>query len=207
MKETPWMYRGGDYPLDLNLKVFRFFCDNPLCLQRVFCQRHADFLSVHAQSTQRFNENIQQIAQEVGGEGGCRLGCKLGIRRSADTYLRHLKQKSLPLASAPRVVGVDDWAWRRGHHYGTIICDLERSEVIDILPDREVATVVEWLKAHPSIEIITRDRAKCYREAATTGAPQAVQIADRWHLLKNLMDATKRVFEGYQPLLKAIRYP
>jgi predicted DNA-binding transcriptional regulator AlpA len=102
------------------------------------------------------------------------------------------------------VVGIDDWAWRRGYRYGTIICDLERSEVIDILPDREVATVVKWLKAHPGIEIITRDRAKCYREAATTGAPQAVQIADRWHLLKNLTDAVKRVLEGYQPLLKDI---
>lgn len=194
----------GDYPLDLKLTVFRFFCDNPLCRQRVFCQRHADFLLVHAQATKRFNETLQQIAQEVGGEGGSRLGCLLGIRRSADTYLRHLRQKTLPGTNSPRVVGIDDWAWRRGHRYGTIICDLERSEVIDILPDREVATVVEWLKAHPSIEIITRDRAKCYREAATTGAPQAVQIADRWHLLKNLTDTVKRVLEGHQPLLKDI---
>lgn len=196
----------GNYPLHLNLKVFRFFCDNPLCRQRVFCQRHAEFLSVHAQATTRFNETMQQMAQELGGEGGCRLGFRLGIRRSADTYLRHLKQKPLSMSTVSRVIGIDDWAWRKGHHYGTIICDLERGEVIDILPDREDATVVAWLQAHPNIEVITRDRAKCYREAATTGAPQAVQIADRWHLLKNLTDAVKRTLEGYQPLLKEMSF-
>jgi len=196
----------GNYPLDLNLRVFRFFCDNSVCRQRVFCQRHVDFLSVHAQATKRFNETMQEMAQELGGEGGCRLGSRFGIRRSADTYLRHLKQKSLPMATAPRVIGIDDWAWRKGHQYGTIICDLERGKVIDILPDREVATVVAWLQAHPTIEVITRDRAKCYREAATTGAPQAVQIADRWHLLKNLRDVVKRTLEGYQPILKEMSF-
>lgn len=198
--DVPW----GGYVLKLELKVFRFFCKNRMCKQRVFCQRHPHFLATHAQATQRFNESIQKIALEAGGEGGHRLGKALGIQRSADTYLRQLKQVPIPEIESPRVVGIDDWAWRKGHHYGTIICDLERSEVIDILPDREEETVTAWLKCYPSIEIITRDRAKVYRKAANAGAPQAIQIADRWHLLKNLFDGVKRVFEGYQPLLKQI---
>lgn len=117
-----------------------------MCLQRVFCQLHADFLSVHAQATTRFNETMHQIAQEAGGEGGCRLGCQLGIRRSADTYLRNLRQNPLSPMNTPRVVGIDDWAWHRGHRNGTIVCDLEQFKVIDILPDREVRRLSNGFK-------------------------------------------------------------
>jgi hypothetical protein len=190
--------------LKLELSVFRFFCKNTECKQRVFCQRHPHFLATHAQATQRFNESLQKIVLEVSGERACHLGKALGIQRSADTYLRQLKQVVIPEIVPPRVVGIDDWAWRKGHRYGTIICDLERSEVIDILPDREPETVIAWLKCHPSIEVITRDRAKGYREAVDAAAPQVIQVADRWHLLKNLLDAVKRVLEGYQPLLRQI---
>jgi transposase len=83
------------------------------------------------------------------------------------------------------VIGIDDWAWKRGHRYGTIVCDLERRRIIDILPDREAATVAAWLAAHPSISVIARDRGAGYRQAATDGLPEAVQVADRWHLMEN----------------------
>src|SRR6202012_191480 len=104
--------------------------------------------------------------------------------------------KNLP-GSPPRVVGIDDWAWRKGHRYGTIVVDLERSDDIDLLPDRDADTVAAWLKAHPGVEVISRDRSSTYAQAATEGASGAVQVADRWHLLKNLREAVERLFERH----------
>ncbi len=104
---------------------------------------------------------------------------------SADTLLRTLRRRSAPTPTSPTVVGLDDFAWRRGHRYGTIVCDLEQRRTIDLLADREIGTVMAWPKDHPTIQIVCRDRGGGYREAATKGAPQARQIADRWHLLEN----------------------
>jgi transposase len=97
--------------------------------------------------------------------------------------------------TAPRVLGIDDWAWRKAHRYGTILCDLEAGKVVDLLPDREAATVATWLQDHPGTEIVSRDRASAYAEAARRAAPQAVQIADHWHLMRNLSDALRTVLE------------
>jgi Transposase len=96
-------------------------------------------------------------------------------------------------------VGIDDWAWRKGQRYGTIVVDLERSDVIDLLPDRDAKTVAAWLKAHPGVEVVGRDRS----QAATEGAPQAQQVADRWHLMKNLREAIERVFERHSAIIDA----
>ncbi|WP_345894364.1 transposase [Lichenifustis flavocetrariae] len=104
---------------------------------------------------------------------------------SADTLLRTLRRRSAPTPTSIKIIGLDDFAWRRGHRYGTIVCDLEQRRIIDLLADREIGTVTAWLKDHPDIEIVCRDRGGGYREAATKGAPQALQIADRWHLLEN----------------------
>ena len=104
---------------------------------------------------------------------------------SADTLLRTLRRRSAPTPASVKIVGLDDFAWRRGQRYGTIVCDLEQRRVIDLLADREIGTVTAWLKNHPAIEIVCRDRGGGYRDAVTKGAPQAVQIADRWHLLEN----------------------
>jgi transposase len=100
--------------------------------------------------------------------------------------------RSSACPSTPRVRGVDDWAFHKGHRYGTILVDLERRQPRDLLPEREPATLVVWLKAHPGVEVITRDRSSPYAEAAREGAPQAVQVADRWHLRKNLREAAQR---------------
>jgi len=102
------------------------------------------------------------------------------------------------------VLGIDDWAWRKGHRYGTILCDLEAGKVIDLLPDREADTVARWLHAHPGVEVVSRDRASAYEEAARRAAPQAVQVADRWHLLQNLSEALKYALEPHHHLLSHV---
>jgi transposase len=125
----------------------------------------------------------------LGGQAGTRLGEELGISGSRDTILRLIRMSALPTEVAPKKVGIDDWAWKRGHRYGTLVCDLERGIPIDLLPDRTVETVTAWFQHHPSVEVISRDRASEYAVAARKGAPQAVQVADRWHVMKNLGEA------------------
>ena len=129
-------------------------------------------------------------------------GGTLAMTTSPDTLLRRVKRlKNEP--PPPRVVGIDDWAWRKGQRYGTIVVDLERSDVIDLLPDRDGETVAAWLTAHPGVEVVSRDRSAAYAQAATEGAPQAGQVADRWHLLKNLREAVEQVLERHSAAINA----
>jgi transposase len=127
----------------------------------------------------------------------------MAITTSPDTLLRRVKRLKNEPAEPPRVVGINDWAWRKGQRYGTIIVDLERSDVLDLLPDRDADTVAGWLKDHPGIEVISRDRSGAYAQAATGGASQAEQVADRWHLLKNLREAVERVLERHSTVVDA----
>ena len=125
----------------------------------------------------------------MGGRPAQALGRRMVFGVSKDTFLRGATSHAPTSISGPRVVGVDDWAWRKGQRYGTLICDLERRVVIDLLPDREPATVAEWLRRHPQIEIVARDRNGGYRRAISQALPDAIQVADRWHLLQNASDA------------------
>lgn len=150
-------------------------------------------LSSHAKVTTRLQEALCQIGFALGGEAGARLGGQLGFPASPDTILRLVRASTLPPIASPRVIGIDDWAWKRRLRYGTLICDLERGIPLDLLPDRSVETVSAWLQSHPSIEIISRDRASEYATAARKSAPQAIQVADRWHLAKNLTESVSTV--------------
>lgn len=171
------------------LQVRRFFCLQPACPRKTFAEAIPAIAKRYARRTIRLEEVLVQIGLIVGAEPGARLTAPLGIPCSPDTVLRCVHRAPLDPPQPPRVVGIDDWSWRKGHRYGTIICDLERHCPIDVLADRSADSVEAWFKAHPGVEIISRDRATAYAEGARKGAPQAIQVADRWHLLGNLEEA------------------
>lgn len=177
----------------LIVHVRHFFCDNTVCFRNIFAEQFPSFLRPRAKLTTRLQEALCQIGFALGGEAGARLGGQLRFPGSPDTILRLVRTHKLPLTASPQVIGIDDWAWKRRLRYGTIICDLERGIPIDLLPDRSVETVSLWLQSHPSIEIISRDRASEYATAAHNSAPQAIQVADRWHLAKKLTESVSTV--------------
>ncbi len=173
----------------LVLHVRRFRCHKKTCARKIFAEQFPTLTHPHAQRSIRLQEALSQIGMALGGQAGARLSEELGISGSRDTILRLLRTTEFGKEVAPKKVGIDDWAWKRGHRYGTLVCDLERGIPIELLPDRTVETVTAWFQQHPSVEVISRDRASDYATAARKGAPQAIQIADRWHVLKNLGEA------------------
>lgn len=196
--DLPW----EGIPVALELHVRRFFCDNEECGQRIFTERLAETAPRYTRRTTRLSVALEQITRALGGSAGARLAQQLGILASGSTLLRQLRRRAfVDCPRAPRVLGIGDWAWRKGHRYGTILCDLERGKVIDLLPDRSAESTERWLRAHPGAEIISRDRASLYAEAATHAAPRAVQVADRWHLLHNLSEALVDALRPHHRLL------
>ena len=181
--------------VDLRVTVRRFFCTELECPRRIFAERLPGFAAPYARTTSRLHDAHEAIGYALGGEAGSRLTMRLSFTTSPDTLLRRVKKRIPESLSPPRFVGIDDWAWRKGRCYGTIVVDLERGDVIDLLPDRDADTVKNWLVDHPGVEVISRDRSSTYAQAATEAASEAQQVADRWHLLKNLREAIERLFE------------
>jgi transposase len=161
----------------LTLRVRRFYCREAACPRRTFAERLPGLIAPHARRTRRLGAAQGRVGVALGGEAGARLLPYLGMPASPDTVLRLVRRMPLPARRAPRVLGVDDWARRKGRTYGTILVDLERRRVTDLLPDRSATTLAAWLRRRPTIEVIARDRSTEYGRGAVTGAPKAVQVA------------------------------
>ncbi|MBV8696158.1 MAG: ISL3 family transposase [Ktedonobacteraceae bacterium] len=173
-------------PLSLILQARRFFCKNRTCAQKIFVERLPDLCHPHAQRTKRLQHALRELGLKMGGQAGADCGSELGISGSRDTILRLIRTSEPSAQQEPRIIGLDDWAWKRRLRSGTLICDLEQGLPIDLLADRTAETVSAWLQEHPTIKIVSRDGSSEYASAIKKGAPQARQVSDRWHLTKNL---------------------
>jgi transposase len=177
----------------LRVKLGRWRCQNARCKRRIFCQRLSNEVPPkHARETKRFRDTVQRVAYALGGRPGERLSQCLGLPVNKDTLLQRVKQLAQSHSHAGRipVIGVDEWAWRKGYGgYGTILVDLKQGVVADLLPDRSAASFAKWLKEHPEVEVISRDRDGVYAEGGYDGAPRAKQVADRFHLVQSLIRA------------------
>jgi transposase len=198
LADLPWQ----GLRVEVRWQSRRFFCTNPCCSQRIFTERLPDLAASHARKTKRLNVVLGAIALACGGEEGARLAKRIGVQTSPDTMLREIRRAPACTCGKVRVLGVDDWALRRGQRYGTILIDLDRHRVVDLLPERSSETFAAWLRLHPEVEVVSRDRGDYYIKGAQAGAPQAMQVADRWHLVHNLQEALVRLIERNGKQLK-----
>jgi len=185
----------------LALTIRKFVCNTKTCPRRIFTERLPDLVQSYARMTNRLSEVLQTLGFATCGELGERFAPKLGMQVSGPTLLRRMRTYSYtPPASVP-ILGIDDWAWKKGATYGAILVDLKLHKPIELLPDRTAETAEAWLRTHPEVEVVSRDRACSFADAANKGAPQAKQVADRFHVLKNLREKLKDLMARKQKCL------
>jgi transposase len=198
--------RPADLPISgrstrLLVQARRFRCINPACPTITFAERLPNLVAPSAQRTVRLNAALRDLALAFGGQAGSRQSARSAMAASGDTLLRRAHAATPPTRPTPRILGIDDFAFQKGRVYGTILTDGDTHDVVDLLPDRSAETVTAWLAAHPGVEVVTRDRSTEYARGVSAGAPDAVQVADRWHVLGNLREALERLIHRLRPHL------
>ncbi|MGE3538819.1 MAG: ISL3 family transposase [Candidatus Tectimicrobiota bacterium] len=200
LADVPW----GTYAVQVHLHVRTWFCDAPTCPRRIFTERLPSVVAPWARRTLRRAQRLLASGLALGGEAGARLAACLGLPTSPTTLLRLVEVAPAPEPAAPlQHLGVDAWAWRRGQRYGTILVNLDDHQVLDLLPDRSADSVAAWLTPHPTVTLVCRDRSALYADGMTRGAPAAVQVVDRFHLVQNLREAVEAHLHDQQPALQA----
>lgn len=177
----------------LRLNVRKFHCDNPTCSKQIFSERFPGLVLPHRRTTVRLEALWTRLGLFLGGEGGARLAHDVHAPTSADTILRLVHRIDLTPMRDLRVIGIDEWAWRKGQRYGVILSDHISGRPVDLLAECTREAVIEHLKEHANLEVITRDRSELFADAARQAVPKAVQVADRWHLIKNIGDLVDEI--------------
>lgn len=172
----------------LLLCVRKFFCDVPTCARKIFTERLAPFLEPWARMTARLTQALFDLGRATCGKLGARLAARLGMLTSWKTILRRIMAVPTPSVGSVSQLGLDDWSFRRRKQFGAILVNLETHRILDLLPDRSAPTAATWMQGHPEIELVSRDRSKEFATAVAEGAPQAVQVLDRFHLMQNLVE-------------------
>lgn len=188
----------------LQLRVRRFFCPEPSCARRTFAEQMPGLTRRHSRWTERLGATLAAVGLALAGRAGARMAQASGVSISRSAVLRLLDALPEPAVPAPRVVGVDEYATRKGRVYGTVLVDVETRRPVDLLPDREASSLAARLAKRPGIEIVCRDRAPFFAEGTTAGAPQATQVADRWHLWHNLGEAAERAVARHRQCLRVL---
>ncbi|MFG2212788.1 ISL3 family transposase [Streptomyces sp. NPDC048638] len=188
----------------LCLRVRRFFCPDASCGRRTFVEQLPGLTRRYSRWTERLRSTLATVGLALAGRAGARMACVFGVSVSRSTVLRLVGMLPEPDLPAPRVVGADEYATRKGRVYGTVLVDVESRRPVDLLPDREASSLAQWLAKRPGIEVVCRDRAPFFAEGAKAGAPQAVQVADRWHLWNNLGEAAERAVARHRQCLRVL---